>query len=111
MFVHDRQWTTPTSAGSNRSRCLAAEDGGHYSLRVESVADCLRELFGVEGLGQKERSVVDLVARLHHLLEITRNENNLGSWARFAQPISKKAADHLRHDHVAKQKMNLPGRI
>src|SRR6266404_1441022 len=113
MFAQDRQSTTPTSVGSKRSKCsrFALRSTGGNLLRVEGVTDCLRELFGVEGLGQKEHSIVDLVARLPHLLEITRNENNLGSRARFAQPISKRAAAHLRHDHVGKQKMNLPARI
>src|SRR5438132_163139 len=112
MFAQDRQSTTPTSVASERSRCSAATEIGRYSSGVEDAADCLRKLLGVEGLGQKEPSTVDLIARLqHHLLEITGNENNIGARTRFAQPICKKTAAHLRHDHVGKQKMNLPAQV
>src|ERR1700730_16033218 len=78
---------------------LPRKHSGRLQLRVERVPNALRELLGIERLGQKEHSVVDALQRF---VEISGNKNNFCVRTDFAQPIGEMATAHLGHDHVGK---------
>ena len=77
-------------------------------LRVERLPDGGCELLGIEWFRKKEHTVVDPVPRVQRFFQITGNKDDFGMWARFAEPIGKLAAAHLRHYHIGEQEMDFP---
>src|SRR5438876_6762558 len=77
-------------------------------LRIERLPNGGCELLGIERFRKKEHTVVDPVPRMQRLFQITRNKDDFSMRARFAEPIGKIAAAHLRHYHVGEQEMDFP---
>src|SRR6266446_5411302 len=65
--------------------------------RIERLSDCGGKLFGIEGFGKKEHSVIDAVAGMERIGQVTRNKHYLRLRADLTEPIGKITAAHVGH--------------